>query len=149
MIRLFTLSANLLMLTLLSAGMSANSQTAPDSEIGAEPARWRAASENAIFELEVGPETGKLLLGKFQTWTLHLTDAEGADIFPARFALGGGMLGHGHGLPTQPRVTTYLGEGLYRIEGMKFNMAGDWTLYFVIETEQARDQAKVDVTVDY
>ena len=33
---------------------------------------------------------------------------------------------HGHGLPTRPRVTRSLGEGIYEIEGVRFNMGGWW-----------------------
>jgi hypothetical protein len=35
---------------------------------------------------------------------------------------------HGHGLPTRPRVTTYLGNGDYLVEGMKFQMTGWWVI---------------------
>ena len=35
---------------------------------------------------------------------------------------------HGHGLPTEPAVTAELGDGRYRIEGVKFNMGGWWEL---------------------
>ena len=58
-------------------------------------------------------------------------------------------MGHGHGLPTQPQVTRYLGEGRYLIEGMKLNMAGDWILLFGIETPTLRDQARLEFNVDF
>ena len=65
------------------------------------------------------------------------------------------MLGHSHGLPTQPRVTGFVPEGYYIIEGMKFNMAGEWTIYLTIEAEvglnhQLRsDQAQIKIDVEY
>jgi hypothetical protein len=147
--RLDLLTGVVVFFVCLGAGMVARGQSVPaDAEV-ATPYRWTAVSENSVFKVEVGPASGKPEIGKFQNWTLHLTDADGTDVFPARFAIGGGMLGHGHGLPTQPRVTAYLNNGLYLIEGMKFNMAGDWTLYLVIETDAARDQVQVPVPIDY
>lgn len=118
-------------------------------------AEWRATSTNGVFNVTLGPRSGEVQIGKFQIWELRLTDAEGQIVFPARFAIGGGMQGHGHGLPTQPRVTNFLPDGHYIIEGMKFNMAGDWTLYLDVEAEVGRekvlrsDQFQVGIVVDY
>lgn len=118
-------------------------------------AEWRATSTNGVFNVVLGPRTGRVSIGKFQVWELRLTDAEGEMVFPARFGIGGGMQGHGHGLPTQPRVTNFLPDGRYVIEGMKFNMAGDWTLYLAVEAEvgpqreMRSDQVQVDIVVDY
>lgn len=123
----------------------------PTAETAApEPAvSWSASSENGHFEIVLSPESGYAVIGQFQRWHLRLVDKSDQPVFPARFAIGGGMLGHGHGLPTQPRVTSYLGDGRYLIEGMKFNMAGDWTIYLAIERDDVRDQAKVDIVVEH
>jgi hypothetical protein len=39
---------------------------------------------------------------------------------------------HGHGLPTRPRVTRALGDGVYEIEGVRFSMGGWWEFTLAI-----------------
>jgi len=145
---------SMLFLLLPPAGCAAE-DLAPADTGAAVKHEWSAASVNGLFNITLGPRSGTVTIGKFQVWHLRLTNADGELVFPARFAIGGGMQGHGHGLPTQPRVTGFLDDGRYVIEGMKFNMAGDWTLYLTIEAElgpdheQRSDQVMVDVNVDY
>lgn len=110
---------------------------------------WRVVSENDLFEVTLKPEKPEIEIGAFARWHLIVNDAEGAPVYPARFALGGGMPGHGHGLPTQPAVTAHLGGSTYLIEGLKLNMAGDWLLLVGIETPESRDTARIEFTVDY
>lgn len=59
---------------------------------------------------------------------LRVATPDGKPVANAKIAIDGGMPSHGHGLPTTPRVTKYLGDGAYRVEGMKFNMTGWWEL---------------------
>lgn len=47
---------------------------------------------------------------------------------------------HGHGLPTNPAVTSYLGKGRYRIDGVRFNMSGWWEFKLAIAAPQGDDQ---------
>ena len=63
---------------------------------------------------------------KLQTVQVTLTDAKGQAVDGASITVDGGMPQHGHGLPTQPRVTKALGGGVYVIEGVRFNMGGWW-----------------------
>jgi hypothetical protein len=138
------------------ASGSATSHTEPlDDQPDATRQTWETMSRDGLFKLAFGPRTGNPIIGKFQVWELSLTTSDGQPVFPARFAIGGGMQGHGHGLPTQPKVTGYTAERRYVIEGLKFNMAGDWTLLFAIEArlpgteDMQSDQAQIDLTVDY
>lgn len=63
-----------------------------------------------------------------QTVRIAVTDAAGAPVDGATIGVDGGMPAHGHGLPTQPRVTRFLGGGEYVMEGLRFNMGGWWVL---------------------
>ena len=80
-------------------------------------------------------------IGRFQEWVIELKDRSGAAIYPARFRIAGGMPAHGHGLPTLPKVTEYLGDGRYLVEGLKFNMGGMWVLTITAQHENMRDYA--------
>src|SRR5262245_44124840 len=93
-----------------------------------EPA-WggRAISDGGRIAGRLYPESGGAIeIGRFQTWVVELRDTAGAPVAGADLAIAGGMPGHGHGLPTEARVTAELGNGRYRIEGLKLNMVGAW-----------------------
>ena len=71
---------------------------------------------------------------RMQTMQLEIRDAAGRPVEAATITVDGGMPEHGHGLPTQPRVTRHLGNGIYTVEGVRFNMGGWWELEFGITT---------------
>jgi hypothetical protein len=79
-------------------------------------------------------EPGKPLRPRqMQTVRVVVRDADGRAIDEARISVDGGMPQHGHGLPTRPRVTRSLGEGVYEIEGVRFNMGGWWEFTLAVD----------------
>lgn len=66
------------------------------------------------------------------SWLFMITDLYGNRIEYAEIDVGGHMPGHVHGLPTQPRVTKEIHPGIYRVEGMKFQMKGWWVVEFTV-----------------
>jgi hypothetical protein len=88
------------------------------------------ASETGLYRGTIRPDGDSIPKGKLQKWTLHLENGSGAPIEKATITIDGGMPQHGHGLPTKPLVTKQLGNGDYRVEGMKFNMGGWWVVKF-------------------
>jgi hypothetical protein len=70
---------------------------------------------------------------------LHLETRTGEAVADARLTIAGGMPEHDHGLPTQPRVTGYLGDGNYRVEGLRYHMHGAWELVITIDAQGKRD----------
>jgi hypothetical protein len=83
-------------------------------------------------------------VGQMHTWTLHLETADGDPVEDATITVDGDMPAHGHGLPTQPRVTTYLGEGDYLVEGMQFQMGGEWFVEFAITAPGISDTLRFE-----
>lgn len=73
-------------------------------------------------------------VNRMHSWVLHIEDETGVAIEGALIEVTGGMPQHDHGLPTQPRVTAELGNGDYRLDGMRFHMNGDWELVVTITT---------------
>ncbi len=69
---------------------------------------------------------------QMQTVLVVVRDADGRAIDEAQISIDGGMPQHGHGLPTRPRVTRRLGDGVYEIEGVRFNMGGWWEFKLAI-----------------
>ena len=76
---------------------------------------------------------------RMQTVRVAITDAAGTPVDNATIQIDGGMPQHGHGLPTRPRVTRALGNGLYEIEGVRFNMGGWWEFKLAIAGKAGTD----------
>jgi hypothetical protein len=145
-------------LALGSAALLACAATAPAPPAerawggpAAEPA-WggRAVSDSGRLEGRIYPESGdRIEVGAFQTWVVELREVRGAGVAGAAISIAGGMPAHGHGLPTQPRVTEEIGGGRYRIEGIKLNMAGAWVIEVLVATPALRDRVRFDLAIDY
>ena len=109
-----------------------------------------ADSRNSRFTVTLESTESQFALNEFRVWQLTVIDAASGEIVtPARVSVGGGMPMHGHGLPSQPQVTEYLGDGRYQIEGLKFNMLGKWVLEFDIVTKSVSDTVKFELLLDY
>lgn len=76
---------------------------------------------------------------RMHTLRVAIIDAAGVPVDDATIQIDGGMPQHGHGLPTRPRVTRALGNGLYEIEGVRFNMGGWWEFKLAINTASGSD----------
>jgi hypothetical protein len=76
---------------------------------------------------------------RMQTVRVRLHDATGHAVDDAQISIDGGMPQHGHGLPTRPLVTRCLGDGIYEIEGVRFNMSGWWEFTLVIASSRGGD----------
>ena len=122
---------------------------APERPPASDETGWRAASDTGRLSGRLRPESGAVEIGHFQSWILELRASSGAGITGADVAIAGGMPGHGHGLPTQPRVTEELGDGRYRIEGVKLNMVGAWVIEVFVQTPALRDRLRFDLAIDY
>ena len=79
--------------------------------------------------------SGRLEINRMHSWILHIEDENGNAIEAAIVDVEGGMPEHNHGLPTKPRVTTELGGGDYKLEGMRFHMSGYWEIIVSITTD--------------
>jgi hypothetical protein len=76
---------------------------------------------------------------QMQTVRVTVRDAEGRAIDEAQISIDGGMPQHGHGLPTRPRVKRNVGDGIYEIEGVRFNMGGWWEFTLAIAGSRGAD----------
>ncbi len=88
-----------------------------------------------------------LRVRRLQAVPVLITDAKGLPVEGAVISVDGGMPQHGHGLPTQPRVTRALGAGLYEIEGVRFNMGGWWELKLAIDSPAGADSVTFNLSL--
>ena len=89
-------------------------------------------SQNGTYQLSLFSNVSPIPLQKIHSWTLHAENAKGEPVENLKIYVSGGMPMHRHGFPTKPQVTDHLGNGDYRVEGIKFNMPGHWEMRFNI-----------------
>jgi len=82
-------------------------------------------------------------INRMHSWILHIEDAAGITIEGALIEVVGGMPEHDHGLPTLPRVTEELGDGDYKLEGMRFHMSGYWEIVVTITTDEGTSKVTI------
>jgi len=92
------------------------------------------------YVVAIAPLAEPIVIGKMHSWEVKVTSPAGEPIDHAQIAVGGGMPQHGHGLPTQPRITRELGDGRYLMEGMKFSMPGWWEIKLDVQTASGSDK---------
>jgi hypothetical protein len=105
------------------------------------------STEKGVFLASVEPEAGSFKQGELHSWVLTVKKPDGTPVEDASIAVDGGMPDHNHGLPTSPQATSHLGEGRYRVEGVKFNMGGWWVLRFGISSPDGADEAVFNLTL--
>ena len=98
-----------------------------------------AESNNRLFRASVISELEPVVINQLHSWTLHLQTADGAPVERATITVSGSMPAHSHGMPTNPQVTADLGGGNYRVEGIQFQMGGEWEGIFNITAGAVTD----------
>lgn len=96
-------------------------------------------TDNEQYRVSFSSDLDPVVINQMHSWTLHVETAAGEPVENAEILVDGGMPQHGHGLPTQPQVTEYLGEGNYRVEGLRFQMGGWWEVQFDITADGQND----------
>ncbi len=105
------------------------------------------ASENGVYVVAVAPEAEPIKLGELHSWIVTVQTPDGMAVEDASFEVDGGMPDHNHGLPTSPKVTENLGDGRYRLEGVKFSMTGWWELSFDISAAPGSDSVTFNMVL--
>jgi hypothetical protein len=135
-----------LVIAVIAAGgmMAMHGSSAPP----ADPDLSRSkATKKGVFLASVEPEAGSFRQGELHSWVLTVKKPDGTPVEDASIVVDGGMPDHNHGLPTSPQATAHLGEGRYRVEGVKFNMGGWWVLRFAISSPAGADEAVFNLTL--
>jgi hypothetical protein len=102
-------------------------------------------STNGVFRAAIRPAVNPIPINTLHSWTLHVETPDGKPIENAMITLHGDMPQHGHGMPTTPVVSSYLGQGNYAVDGMKFQMAGWWVVDFDLTAGDMTDQVRFNL----
>lgn len=109
----------------------------------------KVVSREGHFQVVAKPVPEKPPMRDYHDWILEVRDAKGTPVKLAALSVTGGMPGHGHGLPSQPQVTKYLGNGRYRLSGFLFNMHGEWMLRFQLVGQNRQDIVDLTLALEY
>jgi hypothetical protein len=104
-------------------------------------------SAAGVYRVALLPPAQAPAINQLHSWKVELSTPEGKPVRGARFAVDGGMPQHGHGLPTQPRVTREFADGSYQLDGMKFSMTGWWEVKLDIQGPQGSDKVTFNTVV--
>ena len=96
-------------------------------------------TENGLFTVSAVSRLDPVVINETHAWTLHIETADGSPVSVAEITVAGGMPAHNHGFPTAPRVTENLGGGDYLLEGVRFNMGGEWVMTLEISSGDQSD----------
>jgi hypothetical protein len=100
-----------------------------------------------VYRVALVPPSQPAAINQMHSWKVTLATPDGVPVHGASFVVDGGMPQHGHGLPTQPRVTRELEDGTYALEGMKFSMTGWWELKLAIQGPRGDDKVTFNTVV--
>src|SRR5688500_5091937 len=111
-------AAAALVVVLIAAGglIAMHGWSAPPADLDLSRSK---ATGNGLFLASIEPEADSFKQGEMHSCVLTVKKPDGAPVEDAEIAVDGGMPDHNHGLPTSPQATAHLGEGRYRVEGVK------------------------------
>ena len=90
-------------------------------------------SKAGTFKVTYASDPDVVPVGKLHSWKIKVETADGKPVTDAEITVGGTMPEHGHGMPSEPKVTKNYGDGTYLVEGMRFSMPGWWVVNFSIK----------------
>jgi len=105
-------------------------------------------TENGLYKISIYSLRHPLPIGIIHSWTVHIEAVDGQPIENAKIYIHGGMPAHQHDFPTQPRVSQYLGNGNFLIEGVKFSMPGHWEMRLNIKQREQHKRDRIVFEID-
>ncbi len=123
-----------ILLLVLSCHAVASQSTTPDG-------LWTSDRFQVSFESELKP----IVINQIHQWIIQVQTLDGVPVSKAEISIDGGMPDHDHGLPTDPQVTEDLGDGRYRVEGLRFHMQGQWELKITIQADNMEDVVTISL----
>jgi hypothetical protein len=131
-----------LLAALAIAGLAAGCSTPASLDLSLDK-----TTLGGIYRVAMQPPAQAPAINQMHSWRVTLATPDGKPVSGAKVAVDGGMPQHGHGLPTQPRVTRELGNGAYQLDGMKFSMTGWWELKLAIDGPVGADKVTFNTVV--
>ncbi|HAK52878.1 MAG TPA: auxin-binding protein [Gammaproteobacteria bacterium] len=104
-----------------------------------------ALAESDAFQVTYSSAINPIAINKMHEWILDIKTSDGTPVTDAEVVINGGMPAHNHGLPTSPKVTQNLGQGKYRVEGVRFHMSGYWEMRVTVKANGIEDTVVISL----
>jgi len=137
-------SAKRILIAAASLGLAACAMTALPDRLDLRTTR---ATADGQFQVSIHPLVQVVPVNRIHAWEIEIKTPAGTPITGATIGFDGGMPQHMHGYPTQPRITAELGNGRYRLDGVKFSMTGWWEMKLQIRAGERSDQITFNTIV--
>lgn len=105
-------------------------------------------TDRNTYQIELHSLADPIEINKIHAWEIKVRNPTGEAVTNARIDVDGGMPQHGHGFPTQPKVTRELGDGRYLLEGMKFSMPGWWEIKLNVTSSLGTDDVTFNKVIE-
>jgi len=106
-----------------------------------------ARTENGRFNVRLTGLDRPERVNHLHGLDLWLTTADGKPAVGASIVVTGQHRYALNPLPTSPRVRPGAQDGAYRVEGLRFHIAGEWHLLLAIEFERLHDRLSLEIAV--
>ena len=113
--------------------------------VGEEQNTWDSA--RGLYRVNFMSSIEPIEINRIHEWVIHIETVDGDPVEQATLNVVGGMPEHDHGLPTSPRVTEELGNGDYRVQGLRFHMTGNWLIEIAIDDGVRTDSVAITLTL--
>lgn len=110
-------------------------------------AGWSKSTDRGLYEIRIEPLDADIPIARRHAWTVTIRDRDGDAVQPTKLAFYGGMRGHGHGLPSAPRITRELEPGIYLVDGVLFNMHGEWEIVVGVVGSAGPDKVTFELDI--
>jgi hypothetical protein len=105
-------------------------------------------SHNGAYRASMTPSSGAIRGNYSLTWTLDIRTAAGAPVESASLALEGWMPDNETAGVIRPRTPAGLGDGRYRVEGLRFDSRGWWNVRLRISAAGVTDSLAFNLVLD-
>ena len=96
-------------------------------------------SHNGLYRASLVPPSDRADRSTSTTWTVRVETAAGAPVGDATLALESWMPENDRVPAARPRVTRYMGDGRYHVEGLRFDRRGWWNVRLQVARPLATD----------
>jgi hypothetical protein len=96
-------------------------------------------SELGIFKVSYQSSQEAESINEIFSWIVHIETADATPVEQAEISVQVLMPQHGHGMPTEPQITQNLGNGDYKLDGLKYSMTGWWEVSLNITSANQTD----------
>ena len=96
-------------------------------------------SHNGIYRASLTPSSAEDRAGDAAVWTVEVRTANGTPVERAMLALDSWMPDHERLNANSARVTGYLGDGRYRVEGLRLDGRGWWNVRLTVAAQAGTD----------